>query len=493
MKRTFTLLVLAMAISTAFAQTVKIGGTTYNTITEAIVAATDGDVIDITGVHTEPITIDKNITLRGTDPATDIIQAAADQASATSRVIYIDGNNAANDVSIENLTVRYGKADKNGGGIFADKVTTMLNLYNVTVTENVAQKNGGALSTGGSNVNINYCTFSNNTATDESGGALHILPNNGAAIDAVVNVKNSVINNNTATKHGGGLTVNGNTGYGNNYKLTANFENVVIAFNQAGATFSGGAMYSFASPYPKTGSGIRPGNIAVNMMHCTVAHNSGPVNEKLGITFDKHVDVQVGTAFNLYNSVVVTNAAGTGKAINFTKCNALAVENNITGYLQNDPGLGTNNLINKSTVQAGVADALVDEGYKTKLLKIISGKLAENHCTANLGVTVPASDIRNYTRDSSPDAGAYELNGVATNVEGLKALSVSLYPNPANDYFLVRADSQVNTINIYSLGGTLVKSVSNNAQVDVSGLTKGVYLVQISGENGEAIKKLVVK
>ena len=67
------------------------GGNPYATITDAVFAANDGDVILITGVHTETISFGKSITLRGTDPTTDIIQAAATASNdgTGSRVINI--------------------------------------------------------------------------------------------------------------------------------------------------------------------------------------------------------------------------------------------------------------------------------------------------------------------------------------------------------------------------------------------------------------------
>jgi nitrous oxidase accessory protein NosD len=52
MKHKITLLLVAVFTTVVTAQTVKIDGTTYPSISEAIAAASDGDVIDITGTHT---------------------------------------------------------------------------------------------------------------------------------------------------------------------------------------------------------------------------------------------------------------------------------------------------------------------------------------------------------------------------------------------------------------------------------------------------------
>ena len=82
MKHLFTLLFLLPALWVQ-AQTVSIGGTSYNTVGEAIGAAQAGDVINITGVHeigaalSIPKTFNGAITLRGTDPATDRLEGVA--------------------------------------------------------------------------------------------------------------------------------------------------------------------------------------------------------------------------------------------------------------------------------------------------------------------------------------------------------------------------------------------------------------------------------
>jgi hypothetical protein len=62
----------------------------------------------ITGVHTGTFTITKSITLRGTNPSTDIIQANAAPLTATTRVITVTGAPTALNITIENLGIRHG-------------------------------------------------------------------------------------------------------------------------------------------------------------------------------------------------------------------------------------------------------------------------------------------------------------------------------------------------------------------------------------------------
>ncbi|WP_430815676.1 T9SS type A sorting domain-containing protein [Carboxylicivirga sp. RSCT41] len=496
MKKTFTLLVLAMAISSAIAQTVKIGTTSYATITEAINAANDGDVINITGIHTETISIGKSITLRGTDPSTDIIQAAADQALAAARTIYIDGNNGASTVTVQNLTVRNGNAADHGGGIFADKVKGLVTLSNVMVDNNTTTKNGGGMSTGGSNVNVVNCTFSNNSST-LTGGGMHIVPNNmgGNGIDAIVNVSNTTLMNNTSASQGGGFIVNGNNQYGDKHFIEANFENVTVVNNTAEA--EGGAGHILGVDYVGTNGTSGETNVTVKVVHCTMAYNiSNTKAYKNGLSF-ANANATTGPKFSIYNSIVVSADVISAKALDFGGSETTAAVNNIIGGSYSIPATvsdaSNNNITGKTATFAGLAADLTDEGGKVKVLALTDGANSINYCTAATGITLPTTDARSYSRDASPDAGAYEYEGVPTSLGKVAVLEVSLSPNPTNDYFRVTGTDKIDRISIYSLGGTLVKSVTNITQVDVSGLNKGVYLVQISGENGEAIKKIVVK
>jgi len=391
--------------------TVSISGTSYSTIAEAIAAASDGDVIDITGTHTESIDISKAITLRGTDPSTDIIQAAATQGAATSRVIVASGDK---NITIENLTVQNGNSADHGGGIFADKVTGLLTLDNVIITNNTTAKNGGGISTGGSNVNFNDCTISNNSTTaNGTGGGIHIVPNNGAAIDAVVNVKNSVIHNNTTLKTGGGFVINGNHQYGDKYTITANFENVTIFSNTAGP--NGGAGYVVGVDFVAGGSGsVTTGatNTNLNMVHCTVAYNTitASDNGKQGLTFT-NANASTGPNFNIYNSIVVSADDVAKKALNFANSNANDVINNILGGLNAfSPVQDLNNQKGKTATFAGLTGAFTEEGGNTLVLPITYNSNSDDYCTAATGITLPTVDQRGFDRGNTPDAGAYEFS-----------------------------------------------------------------------------------
>ena len=74
--------------------------------------------------------------------------------------------------------------------------------------------------------------------------------------------------------------------------------------------------------------------------------------------------------------------------------------------------------------------------------------------------------------------------------------TVSLYPNPTNEQFEVRNDSQIPmSISIYDIIGNRVQLVEKSQlkkQVfSLSNLNSGVYLVEIKSDNQKIVKKLI--
>ena len=77
-------------------------------------------------------------------------------------------------------------------------------------------------------------------------------------------------------------------------------------------------------------------------------------------------------------------------------------------------------------------------------------------------------------------------------------LDINIYPNPSNGLFIIESNlflSKQFTITIYSLTGTVVKTLlSNNIRkqkINLSELTKGIYSVVINSNDGIKISKLI--
>ena len=71
---------------------------------------------------------------------------------------------------------------------------------------------------------------------------------------------------------------------------------------------------------------------------------------------------------------------------------------------------------------------------------------------------------------------------------------VSLYPNPAKDFVNISAAEKIDFISIYDLTGRVVlKSEPNkeNFNLNVTDLSKGVYLVKLNAGDKESTVKLI--
>ncbi len=104
-----------------------------------------------------------------------------------------------------------------------------------------------------------------------------------------------------------------------------------------------------------------------------------------------------------------------------------------------------------------------------------------------------------FSQNSFPD-GLFDicsLEGATAGVEDLTALdnSLAMYPNPAKNSFSFTSIQPISKVSIYSFSGQLIKSVtiSNTEAIDVSSISKGMYLVKFEAENGlEVSRKLLV-
>ncbi|WP_442787256.1 T9SS type A sorting domain-containing protein [Flavobacterium suncheonense] len=70
---------------------------------------------------------------------------------------------------------------------------------------------------------------------------------------------------------------------------------------------------------------------------------------------------------------------------------------------------------------------------------------------------------------------------------------VSIYPNPTANTLTVATDLQIESIKIYSLVGQLICTNTHQNTIDISSLPKGIYLAEITLDNGKVISERVIK
>lgn len=283
-------------------------GCDYTTITDAIAAASSGDIIDVqNAVHTEEnINIDKNLTIKGQGQTTTIVQANAVQANAVDGVFKI--LTVGLTVIFQDMTIQNGNADgtmsstlDNGGGVYIKcNAATNVTFTNVTITNNKAQgdRGGGVYitddSSGEGTVTFTNCVISNNEATGSAGDGGGVA-NRGAD---VLTMTNCTISGNIAGDDGGGYYVfeDGSTN---------KFINCTIFNNSAGASSSdegraGGLYFSSASTF--------------SLFNCTIVNNTVSTAATLQGAGIYHTSSS--STLELTNTIVANNSgASTGNDI----------------------------------------------------------------------------------------------------------------------------------------------------------------------------------
>jgi hypothetical protein len=75
--------------------------------------------------------------------------------------------------------------------------------------------------------------------------------------------------------------------------------------------------------------------------------------------------------------------------------------------------------------------------------------------------------------------------GIPTGISNVKSLKASIYPNPVGEMLNISSEETISKVEIFSQLGQLVLSSANAQHINVSQLSKGVYLAHIKSEGGE--------
>ena len=106
-------------------------------------------------------------------------------------------------------------------------------------------------------------------------------------------------------------------------------------------------------------------------------------------------------------------------------------------------------------------------------------------------------NVTSNSQNVSIEPGGFRVFGnkqSSLNLNDNQLTSITLYPNPANNYFTVKGE--ITKAEIYSITGQLVKSFdainSNEYQYDITELNSGVYLVKVlDSQNRSKTMKLI--
>ncbi len=75
------------------------------------------------------------------------------------------------------------------------------------------------------------------------------------------------------------------------------------------------------------------------------------------------------------------------------------------------------------------------------------------------------------------------------SVQEYKSLNFSFYPNPAHNYLYIKSKNEFHPVSakIFDLNGRLLKRYDENvSKIDISNLTNGIYLLQVTFDNSQS-------
>ena len=97
-----------------------------------------------------------------------------------------------------------------------------------------------------------------------------------------------------------------------------------------------------------------------------------------------------------------------------------------------------------------------------------------------------SKDPTSYFVETQPECDALHDNEITTG-------TFQIYPNPVYDIFTIESDKQLLNIDLYNLGGQLIKSYEPQLFYDTTDLSAGVYLLKVQANNRLDTIKLVKK
>lgn len=107
----------------------------------------------------------------------------------------------------------------------------------------------------------------------------------------------------------------------------------------------------------------------------------------------------------------------------------------------------------------------------------VSNETNGQQTLATIGPTYPHLVLKNYVLD----------------VTEKNKPNIAVYPNPVSDILFIASEGiTIDNVNIYSLQGKLVRSqIKASENIDVSNISEGLYLIEVSSSEGKSIQKFI--
>lgn len=215
---------------------------------------------------------------------------------------------------------------------------------------------------------------------------------------------------------------------------------------------------------------------ADGVINATGDHTSWTLYDSVAYMDDDDVDASENGEFG-YGQIIYAQQSNLHSAKHFTTTSAAIVDFNTTsdanyilrqgtktGYTENDWIVSAN----------GSSSSVPNWIFSTSSEKV--------YPDAFLGW----EGIKDVYGDLNPTAETLSTDVFARS-------TVGLYPNPSSDFINISTDVEITSVEVFNMLGKRVSSLSEltNNRLDVSSLSKGIYILRLSSGNSSIAKKIV--
>jgi hypothetical protein len=126
-----------------------------------------------------------------------------------------------------------------------------------------------------------------------------------------------------------------------------------------------------------------------------------------------------------------------------------------------------------------------------------------NFTTSTFTFTATGDFVVFYVRAPLAVDGANEVfydnislvEQAAASVNDIFSSKISIYPNPANEFIQISTDETITGVEVYNLIGKKVISLSNllENRLDVSNLSKGIYVLKVMSNDLVGSRKIIIE
>jgi hypothetical protein len=109
--------------------------------------------------------------------------------------------------------------------------------------------------------------------------------------------------------------------------------------------------------------------------------------------------------------------------------------------------------------------------------------LSEGGASGYFNGAIDDLQIYNYALSDSQIANLYSTQTLAVNNVSIKNNKVQIYPNPVKDVLIIKSDSGVNKVEVFSTEGKKLMETNQN-NINVSLLTSGLYIIKTLDNKG---------